>query len=49
VKAHEADLDASMLATKGYHGFFHCAEKKGYAGVALYAKKEPESVVMVSA
>ena len=46
VKAHEADLDASVLAPKGYHGFFHCAEKKGYAGVALYAKKEPESVVM---
>jgi exodeoxyribonuclease-3 len=46
VKAHEADLDASVLAPKGYHGFFHCARKKGYAGVALYAKREPESVVM---
>ncbi len=46
VKAHEADLDAGMLAPRGYHGFFHCAVKKGYAGVALYAKKEPESVVM---
>ena len=46
VKAHEADLEQKVLAPKGYHGFFHCAEKKGYAGVALYSKREPESVVM---
>jgi exodeoxyribonuclease-3 len=46
VKAHEADLEQKVLAPRGYHGFFHCAEKKGYAGVALYAKREPESVVM---
>jgi len=46
VKAHEADLEQKVLAPRGFHGFFHCAEKKGYAGVALYAKKEPESVVM---
>ncbi len=46
VKAHEADLEQKVLAPRGFHGFFHCAEKKGYAGVALYAKREPESVVM---
>jgi len=46
VKAHEADLEQKVLAPRGFHGFFHCAEKKGYAGVALYSKKEPESVVM---
>jgi exodeoxyribonuclease-3 len=46
VKAHEADLEQKVLAPRGYHGFFHCAEKKGYAGVALYTKREPESVVM---
>jgi exodeoxyribonuclease-3 len=45
VKAHEADLDAELLAPKGFHGFFHCAEKKGYAGVALYCRRKPQSVV----
>ncbi len=45
VKAHEADLDAGMLAPKGYAGFFHCAEKKGYAGVALYCRRKPDAVI----
>jgi exodeoxyribonuclease-3 len=45
VKAHESDLDPGMLAPKGYVGHFHCAEKKGYAGVALYSRAEPRSVV----
>ena len=45
VKAHEADLDARMLAPKGYAGFFHCAEKKGYAGVALYSRRKPDAIV----
>ena len=45
VKAQEADLEPGMLAPKGYSGFFHCAEKKGYAGVALYSRREPDKVV----
>jgi exodeoxyribonuclease-3 len=45
VKAHEADLDAALLAPKGFSGFFHCAEKKGYAGVALYSRRPPDAVV----
>ena len=45
VKAHESDLDAGMLAPKSYAGFFHCAEKKGYAGVALYSRRPPDAVV----
>jgi len=45
VKAHEADLAPALLAPRGYHGFFHCAEKKGYAGVALYSRREPDKVV----
>ena len=43
VKAHEADiLDA--MRPKGYHAFFCCAQKKGYAGVALYTRREPDRV-----
>ena len=45
VKAHEADLDAALLAPRGYSGFFHCAEKKGYAGVALYSRRKPDAVI----
>jgi len=45
VKAHESDLEPGMLAPKGYNGYFHCAEKKGYAGVALYSRTVPKSVV----
>jgi exodeoxyribonuclease-3 len=45
VKAQEADLDAALLAPKGFSGFFHCAEKKGYAGVALYSRRKPDAVV----
>src|SRR3989304_9070152 len=41
VKAQQADLTDQMLAPKGFHGFFNCAEKKGYAGVALYSRREP--------
>ena len=44
VKAQEADLTQEMLAPKGFHGFFNCAEKKGYAGVALYSRREPDTV-----
>lgn len=29
---------------KGYHAHFHSAEKKGYSGVALYSKREPDAV-----
>lgn len=32
------------LAPKGYFPYYHCAEKKGYAGVAIYTKKQPDNV-----
>jgi exodeoxyribonuclease-3 len=44
VKAQQADLTDQMLAPKGFRGFFNCAEKKGYAGVALYSRSEPDSL-----
>jgi len=45
IKAQEADLEPAMLAPKGYTGYFHFAEKKGYAGVALYSRARPDGVV----
>lgn len=44
LKAQEADLDDSMRAPHDMHGVWHCAEKRGYSGVALYSKREPDRV-----
>ncbi|HET7635315.1 MAG TPA: exodeoxyribonuclease III [Burkholderiales bacterium] len=46
LKAQDTDLLAEMRAPKGYHGFFHCAEKKGYSGVGLYCRREPDDVIV---
>ncbi|MDA1117007.1 MAG: exodeoxyribonuclease III [Proteobacteria bacterium] len=45
IKAQEADLDAALLAPRGYQGHFCPAQKKGYAGVALYSRVAPDKVV----
>lgn len=44
LKAQETDLDDSMRAPHGMYGVWHCAEKRGYSGVALYSKREPDRV-----
>ena len=43
-KAQEHQLSSDVQRPRGYYGFFHDAEKKGYSGVAIYSKKEPERV-----
>ena len=44
LKAQLPDLSAAMLSPQGFHGWFHCAEKKGYSGVGLYARNKPDRV-----
>lgn len=44
LKAQEVDLNAEMRAPGGMHGFFHCAEKRGYSGVGIYSRLSPASV-----
>jgi exodeoxyribonuclease-3 len=44
IKAHEADLDIALRAPRGFHGHFFTAQKKGYAGVALYSRLAPDRV-----
>jgi len=44
IKAHEADLDATMRAPRGLSGYFSHADKKGYAGVGLYSRVPADSV-----
>jgi exodeoxyribonuclease-3 len=46
IKAQEADLPKPLLAPRGLHAFFHPAEKRGYSGVAMYAKREPDKVTL---
>ncbi len=43
-KSQEHQLAGHGTELKGYHAFFHDAEKKGYAGVALYSRERPTRV-----
>ena len=45
VKAQAADLSDEMRQPKGFQGFFHLAGKKGYSGVGLYSRRQPDRVV----
>ncbi|HUN70257.1 MAG TPA: exodeoxyribonuclease III [Burkholderiales bacterium] len=45
VKAQVPDLETQLAAPRGYHAFFHCAEKRGYAGVAMYSRHRPDRVI----
>ena len=44
VRAQEADLAPVMHNPNGCRGYFNCAQKKGYAGVGLYCRREPDRV-----
>ena len=43
-KAQLRQLDDIQYFPPGYHCYYHCAEKPGYSGVALYARRQPEKV-----
>jgi len=45
VKAQEADLEGGSFEIKGFGRHLYPAEKKGYAGVALYSRRKPETVI----
>jgi exodeoxyribonuclease III len=45
LKAQAADLSLEMLNPPGLHGYFHYAEKKGYSGVGIYSKWQPDRIV----
>jgi len=44
-RALPADIADEHRQPKGYTSFWMPAEKKGYSGVAIYTKKEPQSVI----
>jgi exodeoxyribonuclease-3 len=43
-KAQPDQLDDELRSPEDYHTFWASAKKKGYSGVALYSRPEPESV-----
>ena len=45
LKAQGGNLTEEMLAPPGYRGCFHYAEKKGYSGVGIYSRRQPDRVV----
>ncbi|MDV6340773.1 exodeoxyribonuclease III [Nitrosomonas sp. Is24] len=45
LKAQLPDLSAEMQAPDDYHGYFHCAEQKGYSGVGIYTRKKPDRII----
>lgn len=44
LKAQADNLSAEMLAPAGYHSVFQYAEKKGYSGVGIYSRHQPDAV-----
>ena len=45
-KAQEHQLSDPLFHPRDYHAFFHDAEKKGYSGVAIYTRHEPDRVIL---
>ena len=44
IKATEVDVPRALRAPRRAHAFFHPAERRGYSGVALYARRAPRVV-----
>jgi len=44
-RAQMTKLKDDIYRPTGYHAYFHDAEKPGYSGVALYARREPDEVL----
>ncbi len=44
-KAQVDQLSEELHYPDGYHAYFHDAEKKGYSGVAIYSRNEPDQVI----
>ena len=45
LKAQTADMTVEMLNPPGFYGYFHYAEKKGYSGVGIYARRQPDQLI----
>jgi len=43
-KAHPDQVDGSLREPQGFHTYWACAERRGYSGVALFLRREPQAV-----
>ena len=46
IRAQPEDLSEQSSRPGGYHGHFHHAEKKGYAGTGIYSRRAPDAVTI---
>jgi exodeoxyribonuclease-3 len=44
-KAQPEQLTAAAFTPTGYHCHYHSAVKKGYSGVAIYSKQQPDNII----
>lgn len=45
LKAQLSDLNREILDPEGYYGYFHCAKRKGYSGVGIYCRTQPDKII----
>jgi exodeoxyribonuclease-3 len=45
LKAQVGDMNAAMINPPGYYGYFHYADKKGYSGVGIYCRRQPDQII----
>jgi len=45
IKADEKSIPKEIMELKGYYKYFNSAEKKGYAGTAVFTKIKPDGVI----
>ncbi len=45
LKAQVGDMSAALLNPPGFFGYFHYAEKKGYSGVGIYCRRQPDAII----
>ena len=44
IKAQIGDLTQAMRQPDALRGYFHCAQQRGYSGVGVYCRREPDAV-----
>ena len=45
LKAQKDQIDVGKMLSKNSYSYFKCAEKKGYSGVSIHSKIEPDKVI----
>lgn len=45
LKAQVPQIEDALYWPRGFHCYYHAAEKKGYSGVGIYARREPDAVI----